>query len=165
MLSNKGDCWSITLLSNEEMACTSGKNINIFKIYGCDFPLKKLTGHQDQIWELLLHTDRQHLLSASHDGTTRMWNLQSGFCVRIFKSDPYTHPTCMIWFKENVVVTGGIGLFGNNIKFWNIYTGKCLRTLETQQAVMRRLVVDSNGVLITCGFWSDLYAWIESESK
>jgi len=38
------------------------------------------------------------------------------------------------------------------IKLWNIYSGECVRTLQGQQNGVVRLIVDSEGVLISCGF-------------
>jgi len=98
ILSNKGYCRSIILISNEEMVCTSGKKINLFRIYGCDVPLKQFKGHRMDVRDLLLYPDRQHLLSSSEDKTLRMWNIHSGSCIRTFlgKFNCYR----MVWFKE-----------------------------------------------------------------
>jgi len=148
ILPNEGLCKSIILLSNEEMVCVSDNNINIFRIYGCDAPLKKLTGHRDFVHDLLLHTDRQTLLSSSADNTMRIWNIQNGSCIRILRGNGNFCCYGMVWFNNNIV--GGVYENGE-IKLWNVYSGECVRTLQGQPDVGFRLIVDSKGVLISYG--------------
>jgi len=143
---NKGYCYSIIVISNEEMACASAKNINIFRIYGYDTPLKKLSGHTNYVYHLLLHSDRQILLSCSDDKSMRMWNLQSGSCIRTFNSDSECYG--IVWFQNNIM---GTAYRNGKIKLWNIYSGVCVKTLQGQQNGVFRLIVDSEGVLISCG--------------
>jgi len=144
---NKGYCNAIILLNSQEMACGAGNDIKIFKIDRSGVPVKTFEGHRDTVRDLLLNTDRQHLLSTSDDLTMRMWNFKIGSCVRAFTggSKPYR----MAWFKENVVVTG----YGNGeIKFWDIHTGECVRALKGQLNAVAKLVVDMDGVLISYGY-------------
>jgi len=154
ILPNKGKCRSIILLNNEEMACASGRNVNIFRIHGGDTPLMKFTGHQGIIWDLLLHKDRQRLVSSSDDRTMRMWNIHNGSCIRTYTAVTACHR--MVWFYENIVATG----YNNGeIKFWNIYSGKCVRTLVSEKIVPYRLMVDNEGRLISCGFGDTISIW------
>jgi len=147
ILPNKGFCTSIIVVSNEEMVCPSDENINIFRIYGCNIPLKKLTGHTDNIADLLLHADGQSFLSSSYDKTMRMWNVQSGSCIRTFHGNSECNG--MVWFQTNIVATG----YNNGeIKLWNVYSGECVRTLQSQQNGVVKLIVDSDGVLISSGY-------------
>jgi len=45
---NKGNCRSIVLISNEEMASTSDKSIKVLSISGCDVSIKKFSGHKNR---------------------------------------------------------------------------------------------------------------------
>jgi len=153
-LSNKGTCLAIILLNNEEMACTSNNNINVFKIYGSDVPVAKLIGHTSPICDLLLHSDRQRIVSSSDDNTIKIWCLQNGSCLLTFEGDAYAYK--MVWFKENIVVTT---YDSGQIKFWNVDTGKCVKTLNGDKGVFG-LAVDQYGSLLSYGegaiitFWS-----------
>jgi len=144
ILPNKGICSTIILLSSKEMACGSDNNINIFEIYGSYLPIKSLRGHTGNVSRLLLHPNRQSLLSRSNDETMRMWNIQRGCCIRTLPSiDGHN----MIWFNKSVIVTAHEY---EGIKFWNVYTGECLRALALEDPI-GGLTVDSNGMLISYG--------------
>jgi len=107
-----------------------------------------------KVSQLLLASNRQHLLSSSHDKTMRMWNIQRGSCVRIFKRDLGIFD--MVWFKENVVAAGD---GDREIKFWNISTGEHLKTLVGDQDIQTGLVVNSEGMLISYGMGNGLSFW------
>jgi len=153
-LKAQGHSPSILLISNEEMACASNHNIIIFKIYGSDAPLKKLIGHQNRVWDLLLHADRHILFSVSEDNTMRMWNIQSGSCIRTFNGNSMSFR--MIWFNKKTVATA---YCNGEIKLWNIDTGKCERTLKRQDGGVFGLVIDSNEQLISYGHRSSIQFW------
>jgi len=153
IMSNKKVCTSIVLLSNDEMACVSGKNINIFKIYGYDYPLKVFIGHVAQICDLLLLSDRQHLLSSSEDKTMRMWNIQRASCVRTFMGDSTNYK--MVLFQERIVA---VAYNNGDIKLWNIYSGQCVKTLKSASTVFG-LVIGTDGELISYGSGADILFW------
>jgi len=135
------------------MACVGGKNINIFKIYGYDYPLKKLVGHADGIWDLLLFSDQQHLLSNSNDKTMRMWDIQRASCIRIFIG--HSKSSKMVFFQETIVA---VAYEDGNIKLWNIHTGQCVRTLS-KNAPQFGLVMGTDGELISCGNETTISVW------
>jgi len=158
VLLNKGYCFAIILLNSEEMACSSGNDINIFKIHG-DKAFKKLSGHSDIIWDLLSHGDGKLFLSSSHDFTMRMWNVQTGICIRVFKGNACNYR--MVWWHEKTVVAT---MYHNGeIKFWNVENGECLKTLKSEQQKFKAgfgLAVGLDGGLMSYGegpkisFWS-----------
>jgi len=155
ILPNKGFCFSIILLSNEEMACASGENINIFDIYEGKIPLKKLTGHREGIRDLLLHSDRPRLLTSSQDETMIILIVHTGICIRTFKGN--SGADMMVWFNEKVIATA---YRNGDIKLWNVNTGECVRTLlKGKHGLTARSVVDKDGVLISCGSGNILSFW------
>jgi len=160
ILSNKGWCSSIIVLSNDEMACVSGSNINVFKIYGCDRPLKKLAGHIHDINALLLHSDRQQLISCGGSWSTttmRIWDIQSGSCIKTISGKSFC--SGMVWFQGNVVASG---YKNSEIKFWNIYTGECVKTLK-HRGRLNGLVIDLEGNLISYG--DEMIIWGSSTTQ
>jgi len=153
-LYQKGKCLSIVLLNNEEIACGGSTSINIFKIRGSLRPLRRLQGHTSVVRDLLLHTDKQRLLSTSNDKTMRIWNIQEGICIRCFESNKYIYK--MVWFREDVVATG----YGNGaIKLWNVDTGKCLRHLRNDGFPQFGLVIDEKGVFMSFGKGGTISQW------
>jgi len=151
ILPNKGFCRAIILLSNDEIACGSQANINIFRLDSGRMPLKKLIGHNMLIFDLLLHNDRQSLLSCSLDLTMRMWNFQKGSCIKIFKT---SFCNKVVKFNEKIIATA----VSDGIKFWNVYTGKCEKELKDQKRIYG-LAIDHEGVLVSYGFEETLFVW------
>jgi len=158
IIPNKGVCSAIVLLNNEDMACASGNDINIMKIYGSEVPLKRLVGHSLNVRDLLLHSNRLALLSSSADDTVRLWNVRDGSCTSIYEGNALGYQ--MLWYKENVVA---VACYFGEIKFWDVVAGECVRTLtgkDVEKGVYG-LAIDSNGVLVSCGegavisFWSN----------
>jgi len=54
----------------------------------------------------------------------------------------------MSWFQNDIVSTG---YANGEIKLWKIYNGECLRTLQGPKVGAFDLIVESGGVLISCG--------------
>lgn len=60
-----------------------------------------LQGHTDAVWSLAYNTSRQQLLSASSDGTVKLWSPVSKSLLRTFDTENRT-PTSVDWVKENM---------------------------------------------------------------
>jgi WD40 repeat protein len=60
-----------------------------------------MIGHQGTIWSVAFSPDGQILASGSEDETIRLWQVETGECLQLLRSDrPY----------EGMNITGVIGL-------------------------------------------------------
>jgi len=150
------NCSSIIQLDDNSIACGCDNNIHIFEINGIKNPLKTLTGHEDEIQDLLLLKFNGQFVSGSNDQTTRVWSIESGVCLAIFKGNHFSTKT--IQFKENILANA---YFNGEIKFWNLENGTCERTIQCPGEFVWSLKIHSSGALISSGqdhvirFWSN----------
>lgn len=85
---------------------------------------KTLLGHKNTIWQLIV--DVNQLVSCSSDKSVRVWDLESGKCMRVLighKDEVYA----IYKLDPRCVVSGGKDL---SLKFWNISTATCMHTIS-----------------------------------
>jgi WD40 repeat protein len=67
----------------------------------------RMEGHSESIESPVLSADGRRLVSGSNDRTVRVWDLESGECVRVFT----THRTCDLTSGMDIVYTGAVMSF------------------------------------------------------
>ena len=87
---------------------------------------------------LVLTHDQKYLLSAMHDGTIKVWNLEDGTCAKTFEG--HTERVYALALTED-----GKRLFSGSgdktVKIWNMGTGDCLNTLTGHTGPVRAVVI------------------------
>ena len=70
----------------------------------CNFSGTSLIGHTDVVWSLATHSTSSLLLSASADGTCRLWNLTSMTCVStiLHPTNIFAIPTCAEFLRNDL---------------------------------------------------------------
>ena len=66
------------------------------------------------------------LISLSRDGILKIWDLEKQDCIKTLSLDPQNRVMCFKCYKENILITGSSD---KKIKFYNLDTLKCIRTL------------------------------------
>lgn len=70
-------------------------------------PILQLTSHKSWITACKWHPkSRQHLVSASHDGTLKLWDVRSKVPLTTLEAHK-DKVLCVDWWKENCVISGG----------------------------------------------------------
>ncbi|MDX2244905.1 MAG: NB-ARC domain-containing protein [Leptolyngbyaceae cyanobacterium bins.302] len=121
-------------------AVASGGSDRTVKIWhlgtGC---LRTLTGHSKPIRSVAYQSpeagdfsaecDRfsQQLVTASEDGTLRLWDSQTGQCLKVLPGHTGHVRTVAIHPKGHLLASGSAD---QTVKLWNRETGHCLRTLR-----------------------------------
>lgn len=144
--------WSIfTVLNNGNIATTwcDNKDVDI-KIWSNTVNIMTLKGHTDYIKCLIESGNR--LISASRDGTIRIWNLSIGICEHIIKEDvtyllalPRSDPS------DKFISRSIDGIL--NIR--NTLTGECKNTSNYKS--YGRIIIWENNI-ITCSC-NDIIIW------
>ncbi|MEO6863790.1 MAG: hypothetical protein ABI180_19975 [Microcoleus sp.] len=68
-------------------------------------PINTLSGHSDAVVSVAISPDRSIVASGSRDGTVKLWNLQTGVCLRsLFGCNPVAFSP-----DGQTLVTGGDG--------------------------------------------------------
>ena len=90
------------------------------------------------------------LASASADTTIKLWNVQTGTCIRTFSGDAsLVHVLTVLPGGELASAS-----LDNTIKIWNIQTGACIWTISSP-CLVRALVILPSGELLAGN--SDLF--------
>ena len=103
-------------------------------------------GHTDHINSVKMSPDGNEIVSASKDGTIRLWNM-NGKCVRIFHfgykyGEPEEVRNAVFSPNGQLIVSYG---YGGDIKIWNKSTGECIHTIT----------IDRGFYLQDVDFWSN----------
>jgi WD40 repeat protein len=89
--------------------------------------LKTLEGHRDWVNSVAITPNGKRAVSASRDYTLRVWDLESGECLRVLEG------------HTNMVVSVSItpdgkraasGSWDETLRVWDLESGECLRVLE-----------------------------------
>jgi WD40 repeat protein len=115
-----------------------------------DKVLKELEGHTLRITSVAFINPKE-LITTSLDKTIRIWDTISGRCILNFPSQ-----SCS--FSATIVDKNTVATCGNGIRFWNVNTGQCLRTLDTQGSTILVLKLHGNS-LISAGRDSRIRFW------
>lgn len=108
--------------------------------------LAQLVGHTQPVSCLTCVGDC-FLVSGSHDGTLRFWNLATSECLWVLEAHAGDQVTAVCAVQERFVASGS-----NNgqVRLWDLQTGNCVQTLSYNQAAVRTLFTLGNKMLV-CG--------------
>ena len=92
-----------------------------------------LRGHNDAVWSLAYNTSRQQLLSASSDGTIKLWSPVSSKTQPLLRTfDSEAMPTSIDWVKDDL--THMVAAYANaECAIYDIETGNPVIKLDTTQ--------------------------------
>jgi len=90
------------------------------------YPLKSLHGHNHFVQDVCLSSDGEYALSASWDGTLRLWQLSTGTVDKTFVDHTKDVLSCSIAPCSTKILSGSRD---KTIKLWNV-VGKCIYTLS-----------------------------------
>ena len=74
---------------------------------------------------MTLYMDDSHLVSGSSDNSIRLWDLETGECLRTFTG--HTDTVRCVQFDGSIVISGSMD---RTLRIWNRNSGECLRTLN-----------------------------------
>lgn len=116
-------------------------------------PRKILTGHSHFVSDLDLSGDSRFCLSASWDGTIRLWNLKKG-TTRLTLTDHQKDVLTVAFSPDNRQICSGS--MDKSVKIWNIQ-GVCRFTIEQDQHTdwvsCVRYFHDKNHPLVVTASW------------
>lgn len=98
--------------------------------------------HAERIFFLHITSDGKRALSGSWDTTLKLWNLETGQCLRIFAE----HTDCIAGLQMTPDERRALsGSFDSTLKLWDLNTGQCLHTFGGHTGRIRCLQVTFDG--------------------
>ncbi|NWH57786.1 AHI1 protein, partial [Geococcyx californianus] len=142
-------------------AACAGKNgypIVLYEIPSGQF-LREFYGHLNIVYDLCWSRDNQYLLTASSDGTVRMWKIemQAASAVRVFPHPSFVYTAKYHPVADSLVVTG---CYDSVIRIWNANVkeihGQLLQELDGHKSFVNTLCFDAEGLHMFSGDSSGL---------
>ncbi|NXM02860.1 AHI1 protein, partial [Tyrannus savana] len=131
-------------------AACAGRNgypIVLYEIPSGQF-LREFYGHLNIVYDLCWSKDNQYLLTASSDGTVRMWKIemQAASAVRVFPHPSFVYTAKYHPIADSLVVTG---CYDSVIRIWNANVkeihGQLLQELDGHKSFINTLCFDAEG--------------------
>ena len=125
--------YCMTLISVNELAVSSYKNINIYSFDNVTnnsfFIIKKLKGHTDWVKDIkLMNKNNDLLVSCSGDKDVRLWGISQENCLKIFTGHSDTIWSILI-LSEKIFVSAGKELI-----FWDIDSNEVIHSIKLDQS-------------------------------
>ncbi|KAM9899678.1 hypothetical protein OXX79_005596 [Metschnikowia pulcherrima] len=106
------------------------------------YSVTEFFGHTDGI--TCLQFNNKFLISGSYDSTVRIWNIDTGECVRTLSG--HSKGVRSLSFDSHKLITGG---YDSTIKVWNYRTGECISTYRGHESTV--CSVDASNRTIVSG--------------
>jgi WD40 repeat protein/transcriptional regulator with XRE-family HTH domain len=142
-----GSILSLALSVDGRLAAgTTNGEVRIWKTDGT--PLSTCLGHTDWVRSVALSPDGKKVASGSHDQTIRLWDTQTGQCLRVLQD--HTNRVRSVAFSPDgkQIVSGSED---QTIRFWDVETGQCLRVLQGHAHWIYTLAFSSDGRSLASG--------------
>jgi WD40 repeat protein len=113
------------------------------------YPLKKIfRGHTNRIFGVAFTPDGQTLATGSLDRTIKLWNVQTGACLKTLQGH-----TSWVWAialsPDGRLVASGS--YDHSVKLWDIRSGECLKTLLGHPSSVLSVSFSPNGQWLASG--------------
>nr|XP_010299598.1 PREDICTED: jouberin [Balearica regulorum gibbericeps] len=156
-------CFCIRFSHDGKMlaAACAGRNgypIVLYEIPSGEF-LREFYGHLNIVYDLCWSKDNQYLLTASSDGTVRMWKIemQAASAVRVFPHPSFVYTAKYHPIADSLVATG---CYDSVIRIWNAnvkeINGQLLQELDGHKSFINTLCFDAEGLHMFSGDSSGL---------
>jgi WD40 repeat protein len=104
--------------------------------------IRTLEGHSSDVTAVSLHADGRRAVSASFDGTLKVWDLETGACLRTLEGhSSYVNAVSLHADGRRAVSASS----DKTLKVWDLQTGVCLRTLEGHEREVNTVSLHADG--------------------
>ncbi len=103
--------------------------------------VRSFEGHTDMVSSMQLSQDGKRLLSASWDGSIRLWDIATGLAERKFTGHKGAVHIALMNGPENGIYSAGAD---RNIRYWDIASGKVQKTFEGHLAEVTSLILTAD---------------------
>lgn len=153
-------CYAVS--SNRRyLAAGSGTRIIVWDLL---FGIKQeLRGHADDLYYVLLHPREPLLLSASMDGTLRLWDIAAGVCLKEYRG--HEGRVTYVTADKNFIRAFSVGTDAT-LRRWNIKTGECEKVYRGHTSPVHAVfLAEDNNLVLTGSDDGTIRFWEISEKE
>ncbi|MGV9386665.1 DUF6301 family protein [Nonomuraea sp. NPDC003707] len=120
----------------------------------------QLKGHNAPGHDIQLTPDGKHALTGAFDRTVRLWDLDSGRCLRTFRAGRRERGRVLVGISADA----RIGVWtdaDNRVQVWDLLTGRHLHTLSRPDEYLVTLALSPDGqtLLVSHAYGTDTEVW------
>jgi WD40 repeat protein len=97
---------------------------------------------------VVLHADGRRLVTGSEDYTVRVWDLDTGACLRTLQGHTFYVSSVALHADRRRAVSGSLD---DTVRVWDLDTGACLRTLEGHTEGVYSVALHADGRRLVTG--------------
>jgi len=125
-------------------------------------PEHYLVGHTGPVWGVSVSADGKRLLTSSSDRTLRLWDADTGKCLRVFEGHTAKVIAAVLSADGRRVLSGGED---RTVRLWDATTGKELRRMTGQASEVLSVAFGPEGKAISGGEDGTMRLWDLSTGK
>jgi len=125
--------------------------------------IRTLAGHSYSVNRAIITSDGQAVISASADGTVRIWDLRTGRTLRIIEGHLAPINDVVISRNQAIAITASADA---TIGIWEFSTGTCLRRIKGHESFVNTVDISSDGeILASASADQTVKLWCVSTGK
>jgi len=86
-------------------------------------------GHSKSVTALVVTPDGKIIISGSSDDTIKLWNMETGECLKTLKGHSGLIHSLAITLDGRQIISGSL----METKIWDLHSGKCLKNIKQQE--------------------------------
>jgi WD40 repeat protein len=115
------------------------------------YPELVLRGHTSEVWCVSISADGKRVLTSSADTTLRLWDADTGKCLRLFEGHTARIVSAALSPDGRRVLSGGSGDNDKTVRLWDATTGKELHKMIGHTGTVDGVAFGPEGMAISAG--------------
>ena len=120
-----------------------------------------LTGHERSVNSVIVTSDDHFVLTASDDGTIKVWNLKIGKCIRTFQEGGQVYSLAVTPDSRFAISASD----DRTVKIWAMENGQLLHTFEREKETPYMVAVTPDSRFVIATYWPNILKVWELEGK